>query len=69
MVDETDLTPSQLNAALRLAAAAKRCDPQLLYDPESFDKMFRWNSFARLDGQVLDLPRRIVNDRMHGKIN
>ena len=61
MLDENEeLSPSQLNDALRLAAVAKTCGPQFLDDPKRFNQMFRWNRFASLDGVVLGLVRRMV---------
>jgi hypothetical protein len=56
----TSMSPSDLNTVARLVMTAERCGPEVLYNAERFDKVFRWNRFAGLDSQVLKEARRIV---------
>jgi hypothetical protein len=54
------LSPSQLNDAARLAIAAKQLGSHILHDFESFDEVFGAGRFAGLDGDVLQMARRII---------
>ena len=38
---------------------AERCGSQFLYDPNRFDSMFGFGSFARTDRKTLNEARRI----------
>jgi hypothetical protein len=57
------MSPSDLNTVARLALIAKRCGPDFLYDPESFDRLFGRGSFADLDCEILDMTRSVVDGR------
>lgn len=52
---------ARLNAAFRLVMIANRTDPQVLHDPERFDRLMGVKGrFAELESDTLELARRIV---------
>jgi hypothetical protein len=57
MTDEL-LSPSKINDAWRLAAAAE-ADPNILYDRKSYGRMFPGRRLDDIEPEVLDLARRI----------
>ncbi len=54
------MSPSNLNSAARLVLVAKNCGAKFLDDPDRFDRMFGRDSFAQMNGDVLDLVRGVV---------
>jgi hypothetical protein len=54
------LTPSELTTVFRLVLIAKAHGSQVLTDAASFDGIVGQGSFAELDGQFLNVARRVV---------
>ena len=62
------MSPSDLNDAARLLLVAKRCGAQLFDNAKSFDSVFGRGQFAKLDGEVLDMVRRIIKPERNGRL-
>jgi hypothetical protein len=54
------MSAMELNAVARLVMIANRCGSQLLDNAKSFDHVVGRRRFSELDGESLDLARRIV---------
>jgi hypothetical protein len=55
------MTRGEYNDIARLVAIAKRCGPQFLDSPESFDAVVGTGRYAATDRKVLSMARRVVN--------
>lgn len=70
ILDDADsgLGPGDSNAAFRLFMVAKRCGPEILYDPERFDRALRVGSFAAIKPEVLEFARGLAKRLLDGRV-